>query len=198
MTNQRVLVVDDETKMQRVLEIMLKRMGHAVVCTGNGLEALQSLQESPSDLIITDLRMPGMDGIELLRELRAQGNEVPVIIMTAYGTIDSAVEAMKLGASEYIVRPFEVGALELAINRILADGQIRRQNDFLRHEVEKGWGEFVGHSAPMRKVYELIKQVAPGKTTVLITGETGSGNELVARAIHRASPRCDALFVPIN
>ncbi|MDR3392004.1 MAG: sigma-54 dependent transcriptional regulator [Sulfuriferula sp.] len=198
MTGQRVLVVDDEAKMQRILEIMLQRMGHEVACAGNGTEALQSLQSTPADLIISDLRMPGMSGTELLKTLREQGNDVPVIIMTAYGTIESAVEAMKLGACDYIVRPFDVEALELSITRILAESRMRRQNDFLRQELEKGWGEFVGNSAPMQKVYEHIRQVAPGKTTVLITGETGTGKELVARAIHRASPRQSALFVPIN
>ena len=198
MTSQRVLVVDDEAKMQRVLEIMLQRMGHEVACASNGKDALQIMKSAPSDLVISDLRMPGMSGTELLRTLRELGNEVPVIIMTAYGTIESAVEAMKLGACDYIVRPFEVEALEIAVGRILAEGRMRRQNDFLRQEVDKGWGEFVGGSAPMQGVYELIRQVAPGKTTVLITGETGTGKELVARAIHRASPRQSALFVPIN
>lgn len=198
MTSQRVLVVDDEVKMQRVLEIMLKRMGHEVSCASNGGEALQILKSSPVDMIISDLRMPGISGTELLKALRDQGNEVPVIIMTAYGTIESAVEAMKSGACDYIVRPFDVGALEMAIDRILAESRMRRQNDFLRHEVEKGWGEFVGNSTPMQKIYDLIRQVALGKTTVLITGETGTGKELVARAIHRASPRNEALFVPIN
>lgn len=198
MTGQRVLVVDDETKMQRVLEIMLKRMGYGVVCASDGQSALHALQAEPVDLIISDLRMPGMGGIELLRQLREQGQDVPVIIMTAYGTVESAVEAMKLGACDYIVRPFDVDALELAIDRILTMGRMRRQNAFLRNEVEKGWGEFVGHSPAMQKIYDLIRQVAPTKTTVLITGETGTGKELAARAIHRASPRAEALFVPIN
>ncbi len=198
MTHQRVLVVDDEAKMQRVLEIMLQRMGHEVACAGSGEEALKIMQTAPANLVISDLRMPGMSGTELLRRLRDQGLDTPVIIMTAYGTIESAVEAMKLGACDYIIRPFDMDALELAVNRILAAGQMRQQNDFLRHEVEKGWGEFVGNSAAMQQVYDHIRQVAPGKTTVLITGETGTGKELVARAIHRASPRKDALFVPIN
>jgi two-component system, NtrC family, response regulator AtoC len=198
MTRQRVLVVDDEAKMRRVLEIMLQRMGHEVTCAADGAEALQLMKTAPANLVISDLRMPGMSGTELLQTLREQGSEVPVIIMTAYGTIESAVEAMKLGACDYIIRPFDVGALELSINRILTTGQMRQQNDFLRHEVEKGWGEFVGHSAPMQQIYDLIRQVAPGKTTVLITGETGTGKELVARAIHRASPRQSELFVPIN
>jgi two-component system response regulator AtoC len=198
VNRQRVLVVDDELKMQRVLEIMLQRMGHEVSCAGNGQEALNAVRAAPVDLIISDLRMPGMTGIDLLKALREQGDDVPVIIMTAYGTIESAVEAMKLGACDYIVRPFDVDALELAINRILSERRMQRQNDFLRGELDKGWGDFIGNSLPMQKVYELIRQVAPGKTTVLITGETGTGKELVARAIHRASPRQQALFVPIN
>ncbi len=198
MTSRRVIVVDDETKMRRVLEIMLGRMGHEVLSAANGLEALQILKSTSADLVISDLRMPDMNGAELLKALREQGNEVPVIIITAYGTIESAVEVMKLGASDYILRPFDVDALELAVNRVLLTGQLRLQNDFLKHEVEKGWGEFTGNSPSMQKIYDLIRQVAPGKTTVLITGETGTGKELVARAIHRASARKDALFVPIN
>jgi two-component system response regulator AtoC len=198
MTSQRLLVVDDEAKMQRILEIMLRKLGHEVVCADNGIAALQALQAAPFDLVLSDLRMPGMGGMELLRTLRANGNDVPVIIITAYGTIESAVDAMKLGASEYLVRPFDVDALELIVNRILALGRVHRENEFLRDEVGKGWGEFIGQSAAMRRVYELIRQVAPGKTTVLVTGETGTGKELVARAIHRASPRPEALFVPIN
>ena len=198
MSGHRVLVVDDEAKMRRVLEIMLQRMGHQVVCAENGQEALAVLEDAPCDLVISDLRMPGMTGIELLQALRVRGNEVPVIIMTAYGTIESAVEAMKLGACEYIVRPFDVNALEITVNRVLTAGRMLRQNDFLRNEVDKGWGEFVGTSPAMRNIYELIQQVAPSKTTVLVTGETGTGKELVARAVHRASPRHDALFVPIN
>ena len=198
MTGQQILIVDDEARMLRVLEIMLQKMGHEISCASNGIEALQSLHESPVDLVISDLRMPGMDGIELLNQLRAQGNYVPFIIMTAHGTIQSAVESMKLGACDYILRPFDMEALELSINRILAAGQILRQNDFLRRELEKGWEGFIGDSASMQKVYEQIRLVAPNKTTVMITGETGTGKELAARAIHRASPRCNKLFVPIN
>ncbi len=198
MTSRRVLVIDDEPKMQRVLEILIQRMGHEVICASNGEQALALLLSSPADLIISDLRMPGISGIELLRRLRDQNNDVPVIIMTAYGTVETAVEAMKLGACEYIVRPFDVDALEISINRILALGKMSLQNEFLRVEAEKGWGEFVGSSDAMQKVYESIRQVAPNKTTVLISGDTGTGKELVARAIHRASTRRDALFVPIN
>ena len=135
MTGQQILIVDDEARMLRVLELMLQKMGHDISCASNGMEALQSLQETAVDLVVSDLRMPGMDGIELLNQLRAQGNNVPFIIMTAHGTIQSAVESMKLGACDYILRPFDMEALELSINRILATGRILRQNDFLRHEL---------------------------------------------------------------
>jgi two-component system response regulator AtoC len=195
---QHVLVVDDEPKMQRVLEIMLKRMGLEVTSASNGDQALGVLETETIDLVMSDLRMPGMSGIELMQALRNLGNDVPVIIMTAYGTIDSAIDAMKLGASDYIVRPFEIDALEIIVNRILSSRQMHQQNNFLRDEVEKGWGEFIGSSSAMQNVYDLILKVAPSKTTVLVTGETGTGKELAARAIHRASPRKSALFVPIN
>jgi two-component system response regulator AtoC len=180
MSGQRILIVDDEVRMLRVLEIMLQKMGHDIACASNGMEALQSLQESPVDMVISDLRMPGMDGTELLSQLRAQGNNVPFIIMTAHGTIQSAVESMKLGACDYILRPFDIEALELTISRTLATGQILRQNDFLRRELEKGWEGFIGESPSMQKIYEQIRLVAPNKTTALITGETGTGKELVA------------------
>ncbi len=198
MTGQQILIVDDEARMLRVLEIMLRKLGHDVICASNGREALQSLQETAVDLVISDLRMPELNGIELLHQLRAMDNNVPFIIMTAHGTIESAVESMKLGACDYIQRPFDIEALELSISRILATGEILRQNDFLRHELEREWEGFVGDGASMQSVYERIRLVAPNKTTVLITGETGTGKELVARAIHRISPRRDKLFVPVN
>lgn len=195
---QRVLVVDDEPKMQRVLEIMLQRMGYDVVCASTGSAALDLIKTAAVDLVISDVRMPNMSGIELLQHLREDGNEVPVIMMTAFGSITSAVEAMRLGACDYMERPFDVDSLERTIQRILNAQQLRMQNAYLRQEVEKSWGEFIGHSPMMQQVYAYIRQVASGKTTVLITGETGTGKELVARAIHRASPRHAALFVPIN
>lgn len=142
--------------------------------------------------------MPGMDGLALLNALRTQKVETPVILLTAYGTVESAVHAMKLGAYDYILRPFDVEAVERTITRALTTERTRRENLFLREEIEKGWGEFVGRSAAMQRVYDLIHQVAPSNTNVMITGETGTGKELAARAIHRASPRKKALFVPIN
>ena len=198
MTGKRILVVDDEPKMRRVLEIMLQKMGHEVVSAGNGVEALQCIEKGAVDLVITDLRMPEMDGIELLTELRAREILTPVIVITAYGTIESAVDAMKRGACDYILRPFDIDTLELAVGRVFTTEELARENSFLRQEVNKGWNDFVGGSSSMQKVYELIQQIAPTKSAVLITGETGTGKELAARAVHQASPRRDKLFVPIN
>ncbi len=198
MSQQRVLVVDDEANTRRVLEIMLQKMGLETRAASNGQEALALAQRESFDLVLTDLRMPEMDGLALLDALRTQKIEVPVILLTAYGTVESAVHAMKLGAYDYILRPFDVEAVERTITRALTTERTRRENLFLREEVEKGWGEFVGRSTAMQHVYDLIHQVAPSNTNVMITGETGTGKELAARAIHRASPRKKSLFVPIN
>src|ERR1035437_9401013 len=123
-----VLVVDDEPHMRRILEIMLRKSGHLVYAAGNGREALDILRDNPVDLVITDMRMPEMDGIELLTRLREDGAEVPVIVITAHGSVESAVDAMKRGASDYILRPFDIDALEVAIARVLNDAEVVRQN----------------------------------------------------------------------
>jgi len=198
MNNKQILVVDDEPKMRRVLEIMLQKMGAKVLAAENGREALTIFQDHSVDLVITDLRMPEMDGIALLAALRAQESIVPVIVITAHGTIETAVTAMKHGACDYILRPFDIDVLELAVERALNSAEVTRQNAFLKQEINRGWDAFVGTSQPMREVYELIQRVGPSKASVLISGETGTGKELAARAIHNASPRRDKLFVPIN
>ncbi len=197
MDTKRVLVVDDEAKMRRLLELSLKNMGHAVVQAVDGEAAVRAFDDGPFDLVLTDLRMPRMDGIDLLRALRERGEDVPVIVLTAFGSIESAVEAMKLGASDYIIRPFEMDTVELAVARALALGTVQRENRFLRDEVAKGWGEFVGASPRMQELYDLVRQVAPTRSSVMIVGATGTGKELVARALHQGSGR-SGLFVPIN
>ncbi len=198
MKDRQILVVDDEPKMRRVLEIMLQKMGHRVLAAENGREAMAIFQANTVDLVITDLRMPEMNGIELLTSLRAQESDAPVIVITAHGTIETAVKAMKHGACDYILRPFDIGVLELAVERALNNADVARQNTFLKQEINRGWDAFIGTSQPMLDVYELIQRVGPSKASVLITGETGTGKELAARAIHNASPRRDKLFVPIN
>jgi len=193
----RILVVDDEQKMRRLLEMALRNMGHEVAEAADGEEALARFNESPFDLVLTDMRMPRMNGLQLLRNLRERGEEVPVVMLTAHGTVESAVEAMKLGAVDYIIRPFEMETVELAVTRALAMGAVQRENRYLRDEVDRGWGEFIGRSSRMQRLYELIQQAAPARSSVFIAGETGTGKELVARAIHHASGR-QGLFVPIN
>jgi two-component system, NtrC family, response regulator AtoC len=197
MAKHSVLVVDDEVKMQRILEIMLRDMQLDVIRAGHGKEALEIIARETIDLIITDMRMPVMDGIELIKALHARGLTTPVILITAFGTIESAVTAMQFGAVDYLLRPFEVETVELAVKRALALTLVRRENRYLREEVAQDWRDFVGDSAPMRELYSMIAQVGPSDIGVLIAGETGTGKELVARAIHRASGRA-GLFVPIN
>jgi len=197
MNAKRILVVDNEAKMRRILELALRNMGHEVAQAGDGEEALALLERESCDLVLTDLRMPRMDGIELLNALRARGDEVPVIVLTAYGTIETAVDAMKLGAADYIIRPFEMETVELAVTRALAMQAVQRENRFLRDELARGWGEFIGVSDRMQALYRLLEQVAPTRSSVFIVGETGTGKELVARALHQSSGR-SGLFVPIN
>ncbi len=195
---RRVLVVDDEANMRRVLEIMLSRQGYRTSSAANGREAFERLSEEPADLVISDLRMPDVNGIELLRNLRAAGNPVPLIMITAQGTIESAVEAMRLGACDYLLRPFDVETLNLAIGRVFQTQALLRQNAFLQKEVDRSWDGLVGDSEAMQNLRRQIAQVAPTRANVLLTGETGTGKEVVARAVHRASDRKDRLFVPIN
>jgi two-component system response regulator AtoC len=197
MSASRVLIADDEPNARRMLEILLFKLGCEVESVADGRAALDALRERPADLVVTDLSMPGVDGLELLATLRAGGNPVPVIVVTAYGTVESAVAAMKHGAFDYLLRPLDVGQVEMVVRRALDRQRIVRENVFLRDEMDKGWEGFVGQGAAMRRVYDTIRQVAPSKTNVLIGGETGTGKELAARAIHRNSGR-SGLFVPIN
>lgn len=197
-TALRVLVVDDEANMRRVLEIMLARHGYKTEGAANGQEAYEKLRAGGFDLVISDLRMPLINGIELLRKLRDSDIDVPLIMITAQGSIESAVEAMRLGACDYLLRPFDVDALELAIQRVLTVRGMLQQNQYLREQTDRDWQGLVGDSVAMQSVREQIKRVAPTRATVLLTGETGTGKEVVARALHRASDRRDQLFVALN
>ena len=198
MNSVTVLVVDDEAHMRRVLEIMVRQLGHNVLSAADGAQALQTLEREKVDLVLTDLRMPVLDGLGLLRGIVDKGLSVPAIVMTAQGSVSSAVEAMKLGAEDYLLRPFDIEVLELSIQRVLARGQLRIENSYLREQVERPDTEFFGTSAAMQHVFEQVRQVGPTRASVLITGETGTGKELAARAVHRASDRRANLFVPIN
>jgi two-component system response regulator AtoC len=196
----RVLVVDDERKMRRVLQILLEQMGLESVAVDSAEAALSHFDGEKIDLVLTDLRLPGLSGVELLGRIRAFDTDVPVIVLTAHGTIATAVEAMKQGAFDYVLKPFDVQAVEQLIRNALDLRRYRTENRFLKAQAgtESAFENLIGTTPAMCGVYELIQQVAPTKTAVLITGETGTGKELVARAIHTLSPRVDKLFVPVN
>jgi two-component system response regulator AtoC len=196
----RVLVVDDERKMRRVLQILLEQMGLESVAAENAEAALEMIGAEKMDLVLTDLKMPGMDGIELLKHIRVLDPDLPVIVLTAHGTVQTAVEAMKQGAFDYVLKPFDVEAVELIIHKALEMRQYRAENRYLREEVDgpPAFESLIGTSAAMQGIFDLIRQVGPTRSAVLITGETGTGKELVARAIHNLSPRRDKLFVPLN
>ena len=198
MSAVTVLVVDDESNMRRVLEIMLRQLGHRVLTACDGAQALALLEREKVELVLTDLRMPVVDGIELLRGMASRSMNTPTIVMTAQGSIASAVEAMKLGAQDYLLRPFDMEVLELSIERVLSRERLKLENDYLREQASPPGSGFFGNGAAMQRVYEQIRQVGPTRAAVLITGETGTGKELAARAIHDASDRTAHLFVPIN
>jgi len=196
----KVLVVDDEQSMRDFLGIMLKKEGHDVVTAATGNDALKAVQSEIFDLVITDVKMPGRDGIDVLKVVKDISSETVVIMITAYATAETAVEAMKLGASDYIIKPFKIDELKLIINNSLEKRHLRKENILLKREMESkaGFENFIGKSEPMQKVFALIRQVAETNSTVLITGESGTGKELVAKAIHFSSPRRKKPFVTVN
>jgi two-component system response regulator AtoC len=195
-----VIVVDDDERTRRILQMLLERLELSCEAFECAPDALELLRQESAALVLTDLRMPGMNGVEFLRELRELDAEVPVIVLTAYGTVESAVEAMKLGAIDFISKPFDMDALEVLIGRSLDYARHRTQNEYLKEQASRGprFEEMIGESNAMRDVFALIEKVAPTKSSVLITGETGTGKELVASAIHNLSPRADHLFVALN
>ncbi len=197
---ETVLVVDDEKNYLLVLETLLAKEGLQVLTASSGLEALAVLRESEADLVLTDMKMPGLDGLELLSAIKEQDPDLPVIVMTAYGTVDKAVEAMKKGAFDYLTKPFENKQLLLTLSKALELSGLVRQNKLLQSQLDQryGMGNVVGKSKEMREVYRLVEKVAPTKATVLITGESGTGKELIARAIHLHSDRAKKPVISVN
>jgi DNA-binding NtrC family response regulator len=195
-----ILVVDDDVDMREMVHDMLKDRGHQVTTSGSGQEALKLLGEEDYAVVLTDLRMKGMQGIELLTEIKKTFPDISVILMTAFGSVETAVEAMKYGASDYLTKPVKKDELIRVAERVIRESALRREVNRLRKEVHKEYSfhHILGKSKPMRAVFDLITRVADSPTNVLITGESGTGKELVAKAIHYNSDRKEAPFVPVN
>jgi DNA-binding NtrC family response regulator len=196
----RVLLVDDDESFRRVQEYQLDQAGFRVTSAGDGEAALEAFREGLHDLVVSDVRMPGLDGLELLARVRAISPDTPVVMVTAQGTIETAVEAMKHGAFEFLTKPFPGEKLRLTLDRAREFARLRRENRELRREVEGRFAfeNLIGSAPPMKALFESMQLAAPTASTVLIVGETGTGKELVARAIHYNSPRKEGPFVTVN
>ncbi len=197
---ETILIVDDEKNYLLVLSAVLEEEGHEVLTAQSGPDALEILKSSDIDLVLTDMKMPGMDGMELLERVKMHDVDLPVIMMTAHGSVDKAVEAMQKGAYSYILKPFDNERLVLFVRKAVSVYQVIKENRRLRSAVESQhrYGSIIGKSKPMRDVFETIQKVAPSSATVLIEGESGTGKELVAKAIHFNSPRREGPFVAVN
>jgi len=195
-----VLIVDDEKNYPLILSEVLKEEGYGTLTANSGREALEILESSDVDLVLTDMKMPLMDGIALLEQIKAQDPELPVIMMTAHGTVEKAVEAMQKGAYNYILKPFDNDRLILYVKKACALYQMVKENRRLRHavEVQYRFGNIIGRSRAMRDVFATIEKIAPASATVLLEGESGTGKELVAKSIHFNSPRRNKPFVAVN
>ncbi len=194
----RILVVEDEDKLRRVIELQLQSAGFEVEQAASAEQALRLADRA--DLILTDLRLPGIDGLELLARLRRQNLQTPVIVMTAFGTIEAAVEAMKAGAADFLLKPFSLDHLMAVIGKALELRWLRDENRQLREELGRRYefDNIVGRSSAMQEIFATITRVAPSRATVLLCGESGVGKDLIARAIHHHSPRRERPFVKIN
>jgi two-component system response regulator AtoC len=198
--SKHILVIDDEPNLRHMLTVVLEKAGYTVSSAADGAEALSLTETNSFDLILCDLRMPGMDGLAFLSEASTQGLDAAIIMMSAYGTIDTAVEAMKLGAADYISKPFKPDEILLKLGQIEERNRLRQENIRLRDAVEKTFSfqNIVSQSESMQNIFDTIQKISDYKTTVLITGESGTGKELIARAIHHNGDRKRSPMVAIN
>lgn len=205
----QVLIIDDHDSMREGLELLLRKRGHRTLSAEGGEQGLQLLTDEGADLVITDLKMAKVDGIEVLRSVKKNFPLVEVLVITAFGTIEKAVEAMKLGAADFITKPFSSEEFGVKIDRLLNEQAererlrkenvaLRVENLYLRQETDTRYGEIIGESPAMKEVFRLVDRVARSDSTVILYGESGTGKELVARAIHAGSPRSGGPFVRVN
>lgn len=199
MEQARILVVDDEEIMRESLTDWLKEDGYDVLAVQDGFSALEAVQKENYNVMLVDLKMPKMDGLEVLKAVKKMNSDIPVIIITAYATVDTAVAAIKQGAYDYIVKPFHPEELGLIIKKIIEHQNLVKENILLRKELTRRYefSDIIGKSPKLQKVFDLIKTVGPTRSTVLIEGESGTGKELVARAIHEASLRKESPFIAL-
>jgi DNA-binding NtrC family response regulator len=196
--SDKILIVDDEPSNRNILSQELTHKGYSVLAASDGREALRKVESSRPDLIILDYMMPDLSGLEVLKELRKKENDIPVVMITAYGTMERAVEAMKEGAYDFITRPYEPDHIALVVRKALERQRLKRGVEILSEEVEERYHLVVGESAEMKVAVEVAKKAACSNATVLLLGESGSGKEIFARAIHNWSERKDRPFIAIN
>ena len=196
----RVLIIDDEDSMRHMLSVILKREGYESVSVGDAVKALQMLDAEDFDFILSDIKMPGMDGLAFLKALKEKRVEETVIMMSAYGTVDTAIECMKLGAYDYISKPFKADEIVLTLKKAEERERLKKENRRLKDSVsaEYNAGNIITGDVSMLEILSLVRKVAGYSTTVLITGESGTRKELVARAIHHCGPRSSRQFIAVN
>ena len=198
--NYSVLVVDDEPGMREFLEIMLTKEGYEVSIASNGEEAIEKIGKESFDLAIVDIQMPGINGIEVLRNTREKNYNTTIIMITAFASHESAIEAMKLGAYDYITKPFKIDEIKLVIRKSLDKNVLEKENTRLKKELDTKYGfeNFIGSSNSIQQIFSLINRVSELNVNVLVSGESGTGKELVARAVHYSGSRKDGPFIPVN
>jgi DNA-binding NtrC family response regulator len=196
----RVLVVDDEANARTALAELLRDEGYDVETAADAFKALGKYEAFAPHVVVTDLKMPGMDGIELVKKIRAADDPAAVVVMTAFGAVASAVEAMRAGAAEYLTKPLNFDELLVVLDKMFEQQALRRETRQLRQRVRDRVApkNIVGDSPPMQRVFEIVDQVAPSRATVLITGESGTGKELAANALHQRSPRAQGPFIKLH
>ena len=203
-----IIVIDDDEHMREMLQDYLKSLDHSVIAFQSAVDALKAINgqnisfpnnEEP-DLIITDLNMPDLDGIGFIKQFKRQNSSVPIILITAFGCIDTAIEATRAGAYSYILKPFKLIEFEVVVDRALSHNMLTKENSLLRSEIQKNWshGKIIGKSKAMTEVFDLISRVASAKANVLISGESGTGKEMIAKDLHAQSCRSDKPFVAVN